>query len=138
MIERRGQQDIYFLSYPFDCDLMIGFVGGDFGWELSAAGQEAAVDFAKQSLADMFGSGAPAKVDKGLLTGWASNPWTRGAYAAARPGRYAARAVLAQPFAGKVWFAGEALAEGLIQTCGGAFNSGMKTARAVHAGLGAA
>jgi monoamine oxidase len=138
MIERRGQQDIYFLSYPFDCDLMIGFVGGDFGWELSAAGQDAAVDFAKQSLADMFGSRAPARVDKGLLTGWASNPWTRGAYAAARPGHWASRAVLARPFANRVFFAGEALAEGLIQTCGGAFNSGVKTARAVHAGLGAA
>jgi monoamine oxidase len=138
MIERRGQEDIYFLSYPFNTDLMIGFVGGDFGWELSAAGQEAAVDFAKQSLADMFGSRAPTKVDKGLLTGWASNPWTRGAYAAARPGHWASRTVLARPFANKVFFAGEALAEGLIQTCGGAFNSGMKTARAVHAGLGAA
>jgi monoamine oxidase len=138
MVERHGQQDIYFLSYPFDTDLMIGFVGGDFGWELSAAGPDAAVDFAKAALADMFGSKAPAKVDKGLLTGWASNPWTRGAYAAARPGRYSARAVLARPFADRVFFAGEALAEGLIQTCGGAFNSGTKTARMVHASLGAA
>jgi monoamine oxidase len=86
----------------------------------------------------MFGASAPRKVDKGLLTAWASNPWTRGAYAAARPGRFAARAELARPFGGKVFFAGEALAEGLIQTCGGAFNSGLKTARAVHAALGAA
>ena len=138
LVERRGEQDIYFLSYPFDTDLMIGFVGGDFGWELSAAGQDAAVDFAKQALADMFGSAAPRKVDKGLLTGWASNPWTRGAYAAARPGHYASRAELARPFGNKVFFAGEALADGLIQTCGGAFNSGVKTARAVHAALGAA
>ena len=138
MVERHGQQDIYFLSYPFDSDLIIGFVGGDFGWELSAAGEEAAVDFAKSALADMFGSRAPGKVDKGLLTRWASNPWTRGAYAAARPGHYASRAELARPFANRVFFAGEALAEGLIQTCGGAFKSGVKTARQVHAALGPA
>lgn len=138
LVERHGAQDIYFLAYPFDSDLMIGFVGGDFGWELSAAGQDAAVDFAKQSLADLFGAAAPAKVDKALLTGWASNPWTRGAYAAARPGRFAARKELARPIAEKVFFAGEAVAGPLIQTCGGAYRSGQTTALAVHAALGGA
>ena len=49
LIEHRGHHDVYFLCFPFDCDLIIGFVGGDFAWELSAAGEAAAVDFAVQS-----------------------------------------------------------------------------------------
>jgi monoamine oxidase len=132
LLERYGRRDIYFLSFPFNSDLMIGFVGGDFGWEMSAAGEEAAVDYAKEALADLFGSSAPAKVAKGAMTQWASNPWTRGAYAAATPGRFTARAELARPVANRLYFAGEALAGPLVQTCGGAYLSGERTANALH------
>jgi len=137
LVEQRGRRDLYFLSFPFDTNLMVGFAGGDFGWDLSAAGEGAAVDYATQVLGDMFGSDAPKKVEKGAMTRWASNPWTRGAYAAASPGRYAARAELARPLAERVFFAGEALAGGLIQTCGGAFLSGQATAQAVHRSIAA-
>ena len=136
MLARDGKNDLYFLCHPFGYDLMIGFVGGDLGWEISRAGREAAIDYAKQGLVEIFGSDAAGQVTEGALTPWASNPWTRGAYAAARPGKYSARATLAQPIANKVFFAGEALAGGLIQTCGGAFRSGQATARAVHTALG--
>ncbi|HYC67863.1 NAD(P)/FAD-dependent oxidoreductase [Brevundimonas sp.] len=131
LLARRGRRDLYFLSFPFGADLMVGFVGGDLGWELSAAGEAAAVDFATQGLVEMFGSSAAAAVVKGGLTPWASNPWTRGAYAAASPGRYGAREILGRPVGDRIFFAGEALAGGLIQTCGGAFRSGEATARAV-------
>ena len=135
LLARRGRRDLYFLSFPFATDLMVGFVGGDLGWELSAAGEAAAVDFAVQGLVEMFGSNAAAAVVKGALTPWASNPWTRGAYAAASPGRYGAREALARPVGDRIFFAGEALAGGLIQTCGGAFRSGEAAARAVRAVL---
>lgn len=128
MLARRGRRDLYFLSYPFATDLMVGFVGGDLGWELSAAGEAAAVDFAKQGLVEMFGSDAAGHVVKGGLTPWASHPWTRGAYAAASPGRFAAREALGQPVGDRLFFAGEALAGGLIQTCGGAWLSGERAA----------
>lgn len=135
MLARRGRRDLYFLCFPFDSDLMIGFVGGDLGWELSALGEAAAVDFAKAGLAEMFGSDAPRRVRAGGLTPWASNPWTRGAYAAASPGRYAARAALARPVGDRIFFAGEALAGPLIQTCGGAFRSGAAAAAAADMAL---
>ena len=49
----------------------------------------------------------------------------RGAYAAARPGRAAgARDADAEPVGERIWFAGEALAGPLMQTCGGARLSG--------------
>lgn len=136
LLARRGRRDLSFLSFPFGSDLMVGFVGGDLGWELSAAGEAAAIDFATEGLVEMFGSGARTAVVKGSLTPWASNPWTRGAYAAASPGRYAARQALARPVGDRIFFAGEALAGGLIQTCGGAFRSGEAAATAVVAVLG--
>lgn len=135
LLARRGRRDLYFLSFPFATDLMVGFVGGDLGWELSAAGEAAAVDFATQGLVEMFGSNAAGAVVKGGLTPWASNPWTRGAYAAASPGRYGAREALSRPVGDRIFFAGEALAGGLIQTCGGAFRSGEAAAAAVRAVL---
>lgn len=134
-LERAGRRDAYFLAFPFDLPLMIGFVGGDFAWELSAAGQDAGVDYAKGALNDLFGSSASSKVAGGLMTGWASNRWTRGAYSAALPGRFAARAALARPIADRVFFAGEALGGSLVQTCAGAFNAGQAAARAAHAAL---
>jgi monoamine oxidase len=134
-LERPGRNDIYFLGFPFDAPLMIGFVGGDFAWEMSAAGQAAGVDYATSALVDLFGSAAARKVSGGLMTGWAANRWTRGAYSAATPGRFTARASLARPIADRIFFAGEALGGRLVQTCAGAFNSGQLAARHAHAAL---
>lgn len=135
LVEYPGLQDIYFLAWPWESDLMVGFVGGDFGWQLSAAGEDAAIDFAKQRLAQTFGSEAPKKVTKALFTKWASNPLTRGAYAAALPGHFVEREKLGHPLAERVFFAGEALAGPLIQTAGGAFLSGEQTATKAAAQL---
>ena len=70
------------------------------------------------------------------MTNWGGERLTRGAYAAARPGKAAARHVLAEPVGERIWFAGEALAGPLAQTCGGARLSGEAVARAVDAQLG--
>jgi len=121
----------YFLTWPFGSDLMVGFVGGEFGWQLSAAGSAAAVDFALEQVVKMFGSSARDHFVKGHLTEWAENPWTLGAYAAARPGQYDARAGLAKPVAERIFFAGEAVATPYVQLCGGAYLSGESVARDV-------
>jgi monoamine oxidase len=71
------------------------------------------------------------------MTNWGGERFVRGAYAAARPGKAAARATLMQPVAERIWFAGEALAGSLIQTCGGARLSGEAVARRVAAQFGA-
>ena len=126
----------YFLTWPFGFDIMIGFVGGDFGWRLSAEGRDAAVDFALGEVVKMLGNTARDHFVKGHLTGWAENPWTRGAYAAARPGHYGARADLARPLGDRVFFAGEAVAMPYVQLCGGAFLSGRSVARDVVAAIG--
>ena len=129
LIERPARHDIYFLSFPFDKDLMVGFVGGDFAWELSVAGEAAARDFAIDRLVGIFGSDVRKFVGRSMMTNWGAEPSVRGAYAAARPGRAQARDILAVPINERIYFAGEALAGPLIQTCSGARLSGEKVAR---------
>ena len=121
----------YFLTWPFGFDIMIGWIGGQFGWKLSAAGTDAAVDFALGEVVKMVGSDARKHFIKGHLTGWAGNPWVYGAYAAATPGHYGARAELAKPLADRLFFAGEAVAGPYIMLCSGAYMSGEAVAREV-------
>lgn len=121
----------YFLTFPFGFNIMVGFVGGAFGWQLSGEGRQAAVDFAVGEVVKMFGSKARKHFVKGHLTGWAENPWTLGAYAAATPGYHGARAELAKPVGDRIFFAGEAVATPYMQLCGGAYLSGQKAAQEV-------
>jgi monoamine oxidase len=124
LIERHARHDVFFLAFPFDLDLMVGFVGGDFAWEMEAAGRAAAVDFVTDRLVDCFGSEARKAVRHGMMTNWGAERYVRGGYAAARPGKAHARDVLSDPVGERIWFAGEALAGGLKQTAAGARLSG--------------
>ncbi|MBS0470583.1 MAG: FAD-dependent oxidoreductase [Proteobacteria bacterium] len=134
--ENSGPGDIYFLAWPWDSDLMVGFVGGNFGWELSREGQRAAIDFAKQRLGEIFGSAMPKHVKRALLTPWATDKLALGAYSAAKPGKHASRAVLAQPLWEKLYFAGEATApDGMFATCSGAYTAGSNAAIAAMRGV---
>jgi len=135
LIEGFAKHDLYFLCFPFDLDLMVGFVGGDFAWEMEAAGEAAALDYVAGKLVAIFGSDARRHMGKGRMTNWSGERWVRGAYASARPGRAGARQVLAEPVGERIWFAGEALASGLIQTAAGARLSGEAVGRRVAAGM---
>ena len=114
----------YFLTWPFQFNLMVGFVGGEFGWELSAKGSRAAIDFALDELVKMLGSDVRKHFVKGFLTGWASNPLTRGAYSAARPGHSHARIDLARSLHKRLFFAGEAASPDYPALCSGAYIAG--------------
>ena len=128
----KAKDDFLFLAWPWDTNLMVGFVGGSYAWALSQRPDDEVEALAKESLARMFGSSVKDRVRKALVTPWAKNPLTLGAYSAEIPGKHGARAALREPVAERVWFAGEAAAEnGLFATCGGAYLSGEKVARAV-------
>jgi monoamine oxidase len=149
--QRPDQSSIYFLACPFDTDLVVGFLGGDFAWEFArrvpkvrqgSAPPETAVKkvtdevaaFAQERLADLSGCGGAIKATKYMFTDWGWNPLTYGGYSAAKPGHYAAREKLRKPAHERIFFAGEAVAEGgWHATCHGAFDSGVKTAEAVVA-----
>ena len=119
----------FFLSFPAGYDLCVGFVGGSRAWEIEKAGEDAAIAFATEQLASMLGSDIRRHIRKGRMTNWGSNPWTRGAYAAARPGRHKARAVLSNPLGDRVFFAGEALGGAYPALLSGAHISGDAAAR---------
>lgn len=121
----------FFLSFPAGYDLCVGFVGGSQAWEIEKAGEEAAIAFAMDQLAAMLGSDIRRHIRKGRMTNWASNPWTRGAYAAARPGRHKARALLTNPLGDRLFFAGEALGGAYPALLSGAHISGEEAARKV-------
>jgi monoamine oxidase len=136
LIEQSGHHDLYLLGFPFDLDLVVAFAGGDFAWEMTAAGEAAAVEFVRFTLKRTFGTDVLKRLGRGAMTPWGADPWSRGAYAAARPGQARARTVLAEPVGERIFFAGEALAGPLKQTCAGARLSGEAVAGQVAALLG--
>jgi monoamine oxidase len=135
------------MLWPFGRDLAVGFLGGERAWALSrepdpAAATEAA---AREELARYFGSDAVARAfppgpGACVVTRWGEDPFFRGAYSHALPGRAGARAVLrdAAPAEGRLRFAGEACHLRYAATAGGAWDSGEHAAAAVHAALGGA
>lgn len=131
----------YFLTWPFDNDLLIGFVGGRFGYALSQevaqSGVGAAVDFALGELKSIFGGAIEKHFVKGDFTRWADDPEILGGYAYQRPGAAGARAGLAEPLDERLFFAGEATAEGYAMTCGGAFWSGQRAVEEAAEAVGA-
>jgi monoamine oxidase len=131
-----ARDNFYFVAWPWDSNLMVGFIGGQYAWDLAKEPEDAIKACAIDRLAEMFGSDIRAKVRQGLVTGWGANPLTHGAYSAQLPKHHGAREALRRPVADRVFFAGEAVAEnGLFATCGGAYLSGESVARAVHATL---
>ena len=124
-----------FLTFPTGHDYVVGFVGGSFGWELAAAGPEAAIDFALAEFVRAVGSDARRHFRGGHFSGWGQNPLTIGSYSAARPGRHASRATLGQPLGDRVFFAGEALAGDHNALMSGAHLSGQRVAGDVIAVL---
>ena len=68
---------------------------------------------------------------KGIATDWATNPLTNGAYSAVKPGCVGAREVLSEPIANKLFFAGEATGGNRSALVNGAYESGLKAAKAI-------
>ncbi len=67
---------------------------------------------------------------------WGKDPLARGSWSMATPGNADKRVVLAQPTHGRVFFAGEATDPVWATRVGGAYASGVRTAREALAVLG--
>ena len=126
-------QGCYFITWPTGTDLAVGMLGGDYAWDVTSKGADVAVDLALETFAGLVGSDARKHFVKGHMSDWHANPNVLGAYAAARPGRFASREVLKAPLGRRVFFAGEAVAVPLAALCSGAHLSGEAAADAVHA-----
>ena len=64
---------------------------------------------------------------------WQSEPWIRGAYGAAQPGKAHLRKDLATPLDGKLYFAGESTSLDFFSTCHGAHLTGIAAIEAIAA-----
>jgi monoamine oxidase len=113
---------------PFGRPFIEGFFGGRLAHELEAAGPGAFFDFAVAELVELFGSGIRARLHPLIETGWARDPFARGSYSYALPGHADARAALAAPVDGRLFFAGEACSPRDFTTAHGAYLTGIEAA----------
>ena len=111
---------------PFGWDFANAYIAGDLCGELERAGEAAMVAYALENLRALLGSDIDRHVRATAVTRWESEPYIRGAYAVAKPGHGHDRAVIREPLADRVHFAGEALSEAWFSTCHGAYLSGME------------
>ncbi|MDO9502483.1 NAD(P)/FAD-dependent oxidoreductase [Falsiroseomonas sp.] len=132
-----GEALVAMSARPFGRDLLACHVGGDAAAALEAEGDAALEAFMRAEVARRFGhQAARALAPKPIVTNWLRDPMARGVYSYARPGRAAARGLLAQPLAGgRLCLAGEACDARLAGTVGGAWQSGMVAAEAALAAL---
>lgn len=109
--------------------------GGRHAWAFEKEGEAASVAFATDVLAGVAGSRARDLVRRAHVSGWGADPWSLGAYTAAKVGRADARETYARPVGDRLWFAGEASAGPEAATTGGAFSAGLNAAAQVAASL---
>jgi monoamine oxidase len=112
------------------------YLGGDSAKVVAQEGVVAGFELAIEQLAKLVGSDVRSK-----LTPLASSDWTRsnrigGAYSCALPGHSQARHLLAQPWNGRIFFAGEATHQHDFSTAHGAHDSGVRAAEEVLAVVG--
>jgi monoamine oxidase len=98
-------------------------------------GVEAGFKRAIDELADLFGSAIRRNLKPLIASDWAGTASIRGAYSHALPGEADARLTLAQPFDGRLFFAGEATHTSDFSTAHGAFQSGVRAAEEAIAAL---
>ena len=111
--------------------LIEGFFGGECAEALEREGEGAAWDFARTELAGLFGAEMVKRLRPLLFYGWRTDPFARGAYSYARPGKVASRRALTAPVEDRIFFAGEACSPHLFSTAHGAYETGLEAARAV-------
>ena len=116
---------------PFGQACVEGFFGGRFARELEDAGEGALAAKAIDEIVAMLGADYRRRLKPLAESRWARDPFARGSYSHALPGHAGARAVLAAPIDGRLFFAGEATSPNFFSTAHGAKDSGERAAREV-------
>lgn len=113
---------------PFGEPCIEGFYGGAFARELEAAGDGALAAQAIDEVVAMLGEDFRRKLKPLAETRWGEDKFAQGAYSHALPGHADARAALAAPVEGRIFFAGEATSPNFFSTAHGARESGERAA----------
>jgi len=113
---------------PFGRPQIEAYFGGRLAVELEAAGEAAFADFVVTELVGLLGSNFARRVKPLALHCWGSDPFARGSYSHALPGRAECRAVLAAAMDERLFFAGEACSAHDFSTAHGAYLTGLAAA----------
>jgi monoamine oxidase len=113
-----------------------GYFGGRFARELENAGDGAFAATAIDEIVALLGSDYRKKLRPLSASAWERDPFATGSYSYALPGHAGARAKLATPVDGRIFFAGEATSTNFFSTCHGALESGIRAAGEVTATAG--
>lgn len=113
---------------PFGQPCIEGFFGGRFAQALEDAGDGALAAQSIDEIAGFLGNDYRRKLKPLAESRWAHDPFARGSYSHALPGHAGARAVLAAPVDGRLFFAGEATSPHFFSTAHGARDSGERAA----------
>jgi monoamine oxidase len=128
----RTEMGTYHLR-PFGQPCIEGFFGGRFAQALEDAGDGAIAAQAIDDIAGLLGSDFRRRLKPLAESRWAHDEFARGSYSHALPGHAGARAMLAAPVDGRLFFAGEATSPNFFSTAHGARDSGERAAREVVA-----
>src|SRR6267142_690947 len=120
---------------PFGQPCIEGFFGGRFAQSLEDAGEGAIAAASIDEIVSFLGNDFRRKLKPLAESRWAHDPFARGSYSHALPGRAGDREVLAAPVDGRLFFAGEATSPGFFSTAHGARDSGERAAEEVLASL---
>jgi monoamine oxidase len=122
---------------PFGRPMIEAFFGGALARGLEAEGEAAFLAFAADELVSLLGSGFRRRLHAVATSMWGADPWSRGAYSHALPGRAEDRKRLAAPVEDRLFVAGEATSAAFYGTVHGAWMEGERAADEVLAALGA-
>jgi monoamine oxidase len=118
---------------PFGRPLIEVYLGGSNAWHLEEGGERAFFDFARSELTNIFGNGFAKRIRPLAVHLWGGDPFARGSYSYARPGKAGERARLAAPVDNRLFFAGEACSTHDYSTAHGAYATGVIAADEVLA-----
>jgi monoamine oxidase len=127
-------QGMWFQLRAFDRNMANGYIAGALGEAVENEGEAAMIACGREALRSAFGSDILKAIQIEACTMWQHEPWIRGAYGAAQPGKAHLRKVLATPIEDRLYFAGEAASVDFFSTCHGAHLTGIA---AVEAAAGA-
>ncbi|MFL6797567.1 MAG: flavin monoamine oxidase family protein [Xanthobacteraceae bacterium] len=121
---------------PFGRPMIEAYFAGSLAAELERGGVQAFVDFARTELARLLGTAFPRRIELIALHCWRADPFARGSYSYAVPGKAGSRAVLAAPVEERIFFAGEACSPHDYSTAHGAYLTGIAAAERAIAARG--
>jgi monoamine oxidase len=118
---------------PFGRPQIEAYFGGRLAAELEAGGERAFFDFAVAELKRLLGAEFIRRVKPMHMHRWGADPFARGSYSYALPGKAGCRAKLAAAVDARLFFAGEACSTNDFSTAHGGFHTGVAAAEQVIA-----